>query len=60
MRRTRRFPGTRRTLALARVEKFRNAKGGSPTAEIRLDMQHTMQKHCAVFRDTALLPKAVT
>jgi succinate dehydrogenase / fumarate reductase, flavoprotein subunit len=42
-------------LALARVDKFRNAKGGSPTAEIRLDMQRTMQKHCAVFRDTALL-----
>ena len=42
-------------LALARVDHFRNAKGGSPTAEIRLDMQRTMQKHCAVFRDTGLL-----
>ncbi len=46
-------------LPLARVEKYRNAKGGSPTAEIRLDMQHTMQKHCAVFRDTALLAEGV-
>jgi succinate dehydrogenase / fumarate reductase, flavoprotein subunit len=46
-------------LALGRVEKFRNAKGGSPTAQIRLDMQHTMQKHCAVFRDTALLSEGV-
>jgi succinate dehydrogenase / fumarate reductase, flavoprotein subunit len=42
-------------LALARVDKFRNASGGSPTAAIRLEMQRTMQKHCAVFRDTALL-----
>ncbi len=49
------LPADSADLALARVDKFRNAKGGSPTAEIRLDMQRTMQKHCAVFRDTALL-----
>ncbi len=42
-------------LALARVDHFRNAKGGSPTAEVRLQMQQTMQKHAAVFRDSALL-----
>ena len=41
--------------ALARLDRYRNAKGGTPTAQIRLDMQRTMQKHCAVFRDTALL-----
>ncbi len=41
--------------ALARIDKFRQASGGSTTAEIRLDMQRTMQKHAAVFRDTALL-----
>ncbi|HMT44108.1 MAG TPA: FAD-binding protein, partial [Chakrabartia sp.] len=46
-------------LALARVDHFRNAKGGSPTAEIRLDMQRTMQKHAAVFRDSALLSEGV-
>ena len=40
---------------LARVDKFRHADGGSRTAEIRLDMQRTMQKHAAVFRDTDLL-----
>jgi succinate dehydrogenase / fumarate reductase, flavoprotein subunit len=45
--------------ALERVERFRNAKGGSPTAQIRLEMQRTMQKHCAVFRDTALLSEGV-
>ncbi len=41
--------------ALSRVDKFRQANGGSTTAEVRLDMQRTMQKHAAVFRDTALL-----
>ncbi|HEX8445507.1 MAG TPA: succinate dehydrogenase flavoprotein subunit [Sphingomonas sp.] len=41
--------------ALARLDKFRNAKGGSPTASIRLEMQKTMQAHAAVFRDTKLL-----
>jgi len=42
-------------MSLERLDHFRNAKGGSPTAEIRLDMQKTMQKHAAVFRDTQLL-----
>ncbi len=41
--------------ALSRLDHYRNAKGAAPTAEIRLNMQHTMQKHCAVFRDTELL-----
>ncbi|MBK5265247.1 MAG: succinate dehydrogenase flavoprotein subunit [Alphaproteobacteria bacterium] len=45
--------------ALGRLDKFRHAKGGSPTAEVRLDMQRTMQKHAAVFRDTALLSEGV-
>lgn len=47
-------------LALSRLDKYRNAKGGSPTAAIRLEMQHTMQKHAAVFRDSALLAEGVT
>ncbi len=46
-------------LALARLDKFRNAKGSLPTAQIRLEMQHTMQKHAAVFRDSALLSEGV-
>src|SRR5688572_10904444 len=37
-------------LALTRLDKFRNASGGSPTAEVRLEMQRTMQSDCAVFR----------
>ncbi len=46
-------------MALARVDKFRNARGGSTTAEIRLDMQRTMTAHAAVFRDTAGLAEGV-
>jgi succinate dehydrogenase / fumarate reductase flavoprotein subunit len=37
-------------LALKRLDHFRNANGASPTAEIRLEMQRTMQADCAVFR----------
>ncbi|RXR28220.1 succinate dehydrogenase flavoprotein subunit [Sphingobium fluviale] len=46
-------------LALGRLDHFRNASGGSSTAEVRLDMQRTMQKHAAVFRDSALLSEGV-
>ncbi|MBX9643821.1 MAG: succinate dehydrogenase flavoprotein subunit [Novosphingobium sp.] len=42
-------------LALTRLDHFRHAKGGSPTAEVRLEMQRTMTKGCAVFRDEALM-----
>ncbi len=42
-------------IALARLDRYRNAGGSTPTAAIRLEMQRTMQKHAAVFRDTALL-----
>ncbi|MFD1613139.1 succinate dehydrogenase flavoprotein subunit [Sphingomonas tabacisoli] len=45
--------------ALTRVDRFRHANGGSPTAEIRLDMQRTMQAHCAVFRNNELLTEGV-
>ncbi len=36
--------------ALARLERLRNAQGSRPTAEIRLEMQKTMQRDAAVFR----------
>ncbi len=36
--------------AIARLDKFRNAKGGTPTAELRARMQDVMQNNCAVFR----------
>ncbi|MDF2383078.1 succinate dehydrogenase flavoprotein subunit [Nostoc ellipsosporum NOK] len=45
--------------ALGRLDHFRNAKGSRPTAEVRADMQKTMQRHCAVFRDSALLAEGV-
>ena len=42
-------------MALGRLDHFRNASGGSPTAEVRLDMQRTMQAHAAVFRTDELM-----
>jgi succinate dehydrogenase / fumarate reductase flavoprotein subunit len=36
--------------ALARFDKFRHANGGTPTAELRLQMQKTMQNYAGVFR----------
>src|SRR6185436_11082729 len=42
-------------MAIGRLDYFRNAKGGSPTAEIRLQMQKVMQADCGVFRTTASL-----
>jgi succinate dehydrogenase / fumarate reductase flavoprotein subunit len=45
--------------ALARFDRFRNANGGTPTAEIRLAMQKTMQADCAVFRSSETLAEGV-
>ena len=45
--------------ALARLDKYRNAKGGTRTAHLRLDMQKNMQEHCAVFRTSDLLKEGV-
>ena len=42
-------------LALTRLDHFRNAKGGSPTAEVRTEMQRTMSLHAAVFRTDELM-----
>jgi succinate dehydrogenase / fumarate reductase flavoprotein subunit len=36
--------------ALSRLDRFRNAKGSTPTAKLRENMQHVMQNNCAVFR----------
>ncbi len=41
--------------ALERLDRFRNADGGSPTADVRLEMQKTMQNYCAVFRTQEVL-----
>lgn len=42
-------------LALGRLDKFRNASGGTPTAQLRMRMQTVMQNNCAVFRTGAVL-----
>ncbi len=43
--------------ALSRLDHFRHASGGTPTAELRLKMQKTMQANCAVFRTGEVLAK---
>lgn len=44
------LPSDAGELALSRLDKFRHANGKTPTAELRLKMQRTMQTNCAVFR----------
>jgi len=41
--------------ALERFDRIRNANGKTLTADIRLEMQHTMQNNCAVFRTAKVL-----
>ena len=53
------LPADSADLALGRVDHFRYAEGGSPTAAVRTEMQKTMQKHCAVFRNDELLAEGV-
>jgi len=45
--------------SLANLDTLRNAKGGTPTAELRLKMQRTMQDHAAVFRTSSSLVEGV-
>jgi succinate dehydrogenase / fumarate reductase flavoprotein subunit len=49
------LPASAAELSLARLDRFRQADGSSPTADIRLDMQRTMQCDCGVFRADASL-----
>jgi succinate dehydrogenase / fumarate reductase flavoprotein subunit len=49
------LPAGNEELALGRLDHFRHANGGSPTSQVRLEMQRTMQRHAAVFRDDALM-----
>ena len=41
--------------ALDRLDSRRHAKGGTPCAAFRLEMQQIMQSHCAVFRTGEIL-----
>ena len=45
--------------ALQRLDHIRQAKGKSTTAEVRLQMQHAMQRHAAVFRSSQSLTEGV-
>ena len=45
--------------AIARLDRFRYADGGTPTAALRLKMQKAMQNHCAVFRTKDVLQEGV-
>jgi succinate dehydrogenase / fumarate reductase flavoprotein subunit len=45
--------------SLARLDKFRNATGGTPTAKLRLAMQKAMQDTCAVYRTGDTLAEGV-
>ena len=44
---------------LARLDRFRNANGSTPTATLRLDMQRAMQEDAAVFRTGETLQSGV-
>jgi succinate dehydrogenase / fumarate reductase flavoprotein subunit len=46
--------------AIARLDKIRNSDGSSSTAQIRMNMQRTMQNHAAVFRNDKSLAEGVT
>ena len=41
--------------ALDRLDSRRHARGGTPCAALRLEMQQIMQSHCAVFRTGEIL-----
>ncbi|MBN8292330.1 succinate dehydrogenase flavoprotein subunit [Rhodobacter sp. NTK016B] len=45
--------------ALARFDRLRNASGSIPTAELRMEMQKTMQADAAVFRTDKTLAEGV-
>jgi succinate dehydrogenase flavoprotein subunit len=49
------LPENSAELALSRLDKFRNAAGGTRTAQLRLNMQKVMQEDCAVFRTGEVL-----
>lgn len=44
------LPANSADRALSRLDRYRYAKGATPTAELRLNMQKVMQTNCAVFR----------
>jgi succinate dehydrogenase / fumarate reductase flavoprotein subunit len=53
------LPADAADLAVSRLDRFRNAAGKRPTAEIRLAMQRVMQNHASVFRTGESLAEGV-
>ncbi|HTQ35974.1 MAG TPA: succinate dehydrogenase flavoprotein subunit [Steroidobacteraceae bacterium] len=53
------LPGDAADLAIARLDRLRNAHGERATAQIRLEMQRIMQRDAAVFRTAASLQEGV-
>ncbi len=47
------------TEILDRFDRIRNSRGDIPTAEIRLEMQKTMQNYCAVFRTEEVMQEGM-
>jgi succinate dehydrogenase / fumarate reductase flavoprotein subunit len=45
--------------SIDRFDRIRHAKGGTPTAELRVQMQRAMQTHAAVFRSSDSLKEGV-
>jgi succinate dehydrogenase / fumarate reductase flavoprotein subunit len=45
--------------AIARLDRYRFASGGTPTAQLRTRMQRAMQSNCAVFRTGEVLREGV-
>ena len=53
------IPSNAGEATLERLDKLRYAEGSRATAEIRLEMQRTMQAHCAVFRTGDVMNEGV-
>jgi succinate dehydrogenase / fumarate reductase flavoprotein subunit len=53
------LPASTNDRALERLDQQRNAKGGTPVAAVRLEMQRVMQNNCAVFRTGEVLNEGV-
>jgi succinate dehydrogenase / fumarate reductase flavoprotein subunit len=53
------LPANAGDLALTRLDRFRHAKGATPTAALRLKMQRIMQMNCSVFRDGPVLKEGL-
>ena len=49
------LPSNSAEMSLSRLDKARNAAGGTSTAELRAKMQGVMQTNCAVFRTGEIL-----